>query len=64
MSEQKIVRMHITSDRADELGLLHLNSWRAEPLGNIEEFDGKKYRVIDNTQFGVVVTYELVKEEK
>lgn len=64
MSEQKIVRMHVTSDRADELGLLHLISWQAEPLGSIQEFEGKKYRVIDNSAFNMVVTYEPIEEEQ
>lgn len=63
MTGQKIVNMHITSDRADELGLLHLSSFRPEAIGSVETFDGKQYRVINNWQLNYVVTYELVRDE-
>jgi hypothetical protein len=57
-NRQKIVRMHVTSDRAQELGLLHLRSQQAIPLGTVETIAGKEYRVIDNAHLGVIVTYE------
>lgn len=58
MGEQKIVRMHVTSDRESELGLIHSQGGQAVPLGTIETINGKQYRVIDNSNFGIVVTYE------
>lgn len=56
---QKIRNMRIISD---DDRLLHYSSFQSVPLGTIEEFDGKKYKVIDNSAMGIVVTYEPVSE--
>jgi len=56
---RKITNMHVVSDDAT---LIHTQGGQAVALGTIEEFDGKKYRVIDNSAFNIVVTYEPVEE--
>lgn len=60
MSEQKIRNMRIISDDPE---LLHLSSFTSVAIGTVEEFDGKKYRAIDNWKT-TIVTYEPVEETK
>lgn len=54
----KIQNMRVISDNPD---LRHFFSFGSVRLGTVEEIDGKKYRVIDNSQT-TVVTYEPVEE--
>ena len=55
---RQIRNMRVVSDDPE---LVHTNQFNARPIGEIDEIDGKKYRVIDNSRM-VVVTYEPVEE--